>query len=136
MARIAFARRIRVSFATALLIALCALLPSSAQTPVPSNDSKPSDLPRVVSRTNLVLIPTVVADKNGEHITGLTKDDFYVRENGAAQKISAFEEITTHPGVIRRVDPNDNGFTNAVTDETRTQRLTMIVLDTLNTRFE
>ncbi len=118
------------------LLAQSAAPRSSAQSAPPSIDTKSSATPHIVSRTNLVLIPTVVTDKSGAHITGLTKDDFYVHENGAAQKISVFEEIKTQPGVIRRVDPNDTGFTNAVTPEARTQRLTMIVLDTLNTRFE
>src|SRR5882762_7312127 len=132
----ASAFRIGVLLTMALLLAQSAAPGAPAQTSAPSDDSKLSTTTRIVSRTNLVLIPTVVTDKNGVHITGLTKDDFYVHENGAAQKISVFDEITTHPGVIRRVDPNDTGFTNAVTPETRTQRLTMIVLDTLNTRFE
>lgn len=107
-----------------------------AQTNASAKDAKPSGVPRIVSHTNLVLIPTVVTDKSGAPITGLTKDDFYVHESGQAQKISVFEEIQTKPGTIRRVDPNDNGFTNAVSQEARTQRLTMIVLDTLNTRFQ
>jgi len=40
----------------------------------------------------------VVTDKSGAHIDGLTKDEFYVRENGtAAEKSRFFEEVTTHP---------------------------------------
>lgn len=78
---------------------------------------------------------TMVTDPSGAHVTGLTKDDFNVLENNQIQKISIFEEIKTQPGTIRRVDPKDTGFTNAVTPEAKTQRLTMILLDTLNTRF-
>jgi len=130
------ARRTVVLLTATLSLATSTVPNSSAQAAAPTADSQLPSTPRIVSRTNLVLIPTVVTDKSGAHIDGLTKDEFYVRENGTAQKISVFEEVTTHPGVIRRVDPNDTGFTNAVTPETRSQRVTMIVLDTLNTRFE
>src|SRR5581483_3501911 len=97
---------------------------------------KDSGTPRFVSHTSLVLIPTVVTEHGGVHVTGLTRDDFKLLENKQSQKISIFEEIKTEPGRIRRVDQNDMGFTNAVTPDAKTQRLTMIVLDTLNTRFQ
>lgn len=90
---------------------------------------------KFTSRASLVLIPTVVTDRSGAPITGLTKDDFSVTDNKAAQKITIFEEIKTGPGEIRRADPRDNIFTNMVTPEAKSQRLTMILLDTLNTQF-
>jgi VWFA-related protein len=114
------------------MLMLGAVMPALGQ----SKDAKHPGTPRFISRTSVVLIPTMVTDRSGAHVTGLTKDDFNVLENGQAQKISIFEEIKTQPGTIRRVDPKDTGFTNAVTQEAKTQRLTMIVLDTLNTRFE
>lgn len=120
---------------TALLLSLTwlasSLLAQSKDAP-PS----PSPIPRFVSRSSLVLIPTVVTDHSGAHITGLTKDDFGVLENGHTQKIAIFEEVKTEPGKIRRVEPTDAGFTNAVAPDAKSQRLTLIVLDTLNTRFQ
>jgi VWFA-related protein len=38
-----------------------------------------------------VLVPVVVTDKDGHHVTGLTQADFKVLEDGAEQKINAFE---------------------------------------------
>src|SRR5882762_7000827 len=60
------------------------------------------------ARTELVLIPTLVTDKSGNHISGLTKEDFRVLENGAEQKIATFEEITSdaHP-LSRPRNPNE-----------------------------
>ncbi|MGA2357098.1 MAG: VWA domain-containing protein, partial [Terriglobales bacterium] len=49
---------------------------------------------KFTARSELVLIPTLVTDKSGNHITGLKKEDFTVLENGAEQKIATFEEIT------------------------------------------
>ena len=37
-----------------------------------------------------VLVPVVVTDKEGHHVTGLTQADFHVFEDGAEQKIAAF----------------------------------------------
>jgi VWFA-related protein len=38
-----------------------------------------------------VLVPVVVTDKDGHHVTGLTQADFKVLEDGVEQKINAFE---------------------------------------------
>ncbi len=37
-----------------------------------------------------VLVPVIVTDKDGHHVTGLTRDDFHVFEDGVEQKISGF----------------------------------------------
>ncbi len=37
-----------------------------------------------------VLVPVIVTDKDGHHVTGLTQNDFHVFEDGVEQKISGF----------------------------------------------
>src|SRR5882672_10775996 len=102
-----FARLPFVGFTFVLPMIWTAVAPSQsreAQQPVA----------RFTSRASLVLVPTIVTDRNGAPVIGLTKDDFYVVNNKQPQKIAIFEEIKTQPGEIRRVDPHDNGFTNAI----------------------
>lgn len=99
-------------------------------------EKKDGSPPKFVSHTSLVLVPAVVTDHSGAHVAGLTKDDFAVLENEQGQKISIFEEIKTEPGELRRVTPEQAAYSNVVAPEAKTQRLTMIILDTLNTRFE
>jgi Ca-activated chloride channel homolog len=41
-------------------------------------------------RVDMVSLPVVVTDKTGRRITGLTKDDFQVYENGVRQEIAGF----------------------------------------------
>jgi len=89
---------------------------------------------RFTSRTELVLIPTLVTDKAGAHITGLKKEDFAVLENGSARQISTFEEITSDPTLLSRPTHPDE-FSNSVTGGGSTRRVTLIVLDLLNTSF-
>jgi hypothetical protein len=48
----------------------------------------------------LVLLPTLVTDKSGNHISGLKQEYFTVLENGAQQKIATFEEITERPAPV------------------------------------
>jgi VWFA-related protein len=85
-------------------------------------------------RTELVLIPTVVTDKSGKHITGLKKEDFTVLENGAEEKITTFEEVSSTPNRFSRPDvPNE--FSNSVAADPSSRRITLIMLDLINTRF-
>jgi VWFA-related protein len=89
---------------------------------------------KFTSRTELVLIPTLVTDKSGNHITGLKKEDFAVLENGAEQKISTFEEVNSDPH--RLLHPtNPNEFSNSLAGAASNRRITLMVLDLLNTPF-
>jgi len=89
---------------------------------------------KFTSRTELVLIPTLVTDKSGNHVSGLKKEDFTVLENGAEQQIATFEEITSDVHRWSRFkDPKE--FTNSVTGAAFRGRITLIVLDFINTRF-
>jgi VWFA-related protein len=85
-------------------------------------------------RTELVLIPTVVTDKSGNHITGLKREDFTVLENGSEQEITTFEEVSSTPNRFLRPDvPNE--FSNSVAADPSSRRITLIMLDLINTRF-
>jgi hypothetical protein len=94
------------------------------------------DVPNVkfTLRTELVLIPTVVTDKSGNHISGLKKEDFTVLENSAEPKITTFEEVSSTPNRFSRPDvPNE--FSNSVAADPSSRRITLIMLDLINTRF-
>ena len=89
---------------------------------------------KFTARTELVLIPTLVTDKSGTHLRGLKKEDFTVLENGAEQKISTFEEITSDARRMSR-PRNPNEFSNSLGGEPSTKRITLMVLDLINTPF-
>jgi VWFA-related protein len=98
-----------------------------------AKDKENADV-KFTARTELVLVPTLVTDKTGAHVSGLKKEDFTVLENGSVRQIASFEEITSDPHrIARRTDPNE--FSNAVTSTGATRRVTLIVLDLLNTAF-
>jgi VWFA-related protein len=89
---------------------------------------------KFTSRSELVLIPALVTDKSGNHITGLKKEDFAVFENGSERPISIFEEIASDPHRLTRPS-NANQFSNSVSDGGSNRRVTLIVLDLINTPF-
>lgn len=89
---------------------------------------------KFTSRTSLVLIPTLVTDKSGHHISGLKREDFVVLEDGAEQKIATLEEVTSDFHRLQRQNSSD-GFSNGLAGEESNPRITLVVLDLLNTPF-
>lgn len=116
-----------------VLLSLTALLTGTAMSG--GQDQQNSSGVTIISRTNFVLVPAVVEDGSGKHITGLTKDGFEIVENGKKKAIATFEEIRTTPRPIERA-PNRRGtYTNALAGDASAKRLTIYALDTVNTPF-
>ncbi len=89
------------------------------------------------SEAELVLIPTIVSDRSGAHIPNLKKEDFTILENGTEQKVAIFEEVhTTVERVVRLKSPAPRVFTNKLDTKTPYPRITIIVLDWLNTGLQ
>lgn len=85
------------------------------------------------SRTDLVMIPTLVTDKSGTHIKGLHKEDFTVLEDGSERKIALFEEVNSSGyRPLRSKSPTE--FSNSWADISG-GRITLVVLDFINTPF-
>jgi len=75
------------------------LLPTLALTLV-AGPSSPAQTPVFGTAVELVRVDVVVLDKDGRPVTGLTKDDFTVEEEGRPQAITSFE-----PVVVRSARP-------------------------------
>src|SRR3954469_10935537 len=93
-----------------------------------------NELPTFKSKAELVLVPVVVSDKNGAHVHGLKKEDFAVVEDQKEKEFLAFEAVHTEPRVMQLANAHDV-FTNTVKPEATQARVTIVVLDTLNTAF-
>lgn len=76
-----------------LPVAVPALVTLMLASPLPAQDRK---LPPLVERmeVTVVNVEAVVTDRDGRRITGLTKDDFEIYENGKRQPITNFYEVT------------------------------------------
>ncbi len=133
-----------MAFSVLVTALVLAQAPSPAASPAaqpPASSSKgaasPADVPVIKANTRLVLIDVVVRGKNDLPVTGLSKDNFTVIEEGKPQQIKFFEEHSTPtvapnaPARAARVLP-PNQYTN-VPDQGPAAPLTVILLDTLNT---
>jgi VWFA-related protein len=120
----------------ALLILLISTSLLAQQSPDPQKQPEPPDVlssPILKTRTDLVLVPVVVRDKQGKHIPGLTKDAFRLEENGKDQIVTLFEEVQAPASDPLPIPVVDRGYSNLPYDNTRELRLTILLLDLLNT---
>jgi VWFA-related protein len=112
-------------------IAFCLLI--AAHSEDKTNDSKTDPL-KITAHSDLVLVPALVTDKSGNHISGLKQEDFTLLENGTAQKIATFEEVTSNAAQVARA-VKENEFSNSLSGNGQAARVTIIVLDFINTPF-
>ena len=66
---------------------------SPAPQPVPSA----APLPTFTAEVEQVVVDVVVTDKQGLPVTGLSKSDFSVEEDGAPQSVATFEAVQLAP---------------------------------------
>jgi VWFA-related protein len=99
-------------------------LPLLAQTPTPSSPSSQQSpaagyaTPLFNATTRNVILDAVVRDKKGSVVTGLTRNDFVIREDNTPQEIRSFDAVT------------------AGTSAEDATPHTILLVDELNTRFE
>jgi VWFA-related protein len=117
---------LRVRFYMVIFAATCYVVVAT------HSQEKSQPAKKFAVHTELVLIPTVVIDKEGSHVTGLRREDFAIFQDGDEQKLGSFEEITT---AARGLPPSDksNVFSNSFLANYPVPRFTVIVLDLINT---
>jgi VWFA-related protein len=124
-------------FAIASAVAVLGIAGASAlqesnkqEAPKPAN-SQPF---KVSVATNLVIVPVIVTDKQGNHITGLTVADFEVKEDGKGQELVRLDELNADIKKVEQSPVAAKVFTNRMAEE-RPKKLEIIALDQVNTPF-
>src|SRR5262249_37539775 len=74
--------------ARAIVTASLLLIPITTRS-----QEKPEEPPRFPATVELVTVDAVVVDAKGKAVSGLTKDDFTVLENGVPQAVTRFEAV-------------------------------------------
>ncbi|HSY57923.1 MAG TPA: VWA domain-containing protein [Terriglobales bacterium] len=97
--------------------------PPQAQTPA-------NKKPGIAVRSEVVLVPTVVTNHAGAHVSDLTQNDFTILENGQPQKIAFFQHIQTAVQPTEQATLPAGEFKNS--PGTRSDRSAILVLDLLN----
>lgn len=111
---------------------MCILL--TAQSKDGQSGSQNSEAFKLSVKSNLVLVPVIVTDKHGKHITGLKAEDFEIKENGSAQKIIRIDELTSEASKVDQPAVASNAFTNELVAE-HPKKLEIVALDHVNTPF-
>ncbi len=102
--------------------------------PPPPAASTPSPQSAVHVTTRVVQVSVTVHDDRGRPVTGLTKDDFVLFDQGQRQQITSFSEQTNLVTTTRAAAPNV--FTNKFEPGGPSQPpLTVVVLDTYNAGY-
>jgi VWFA-related protein len=111
-------------FGLPLLVIPFTAIPLLAQNPKLSSSSSQQSpaagyaSPLFNATTRNVILDAVVTDKKGNVVTGLTRNDFAIREDNAPQEIRSFDAVTA-----------------GISTEDATPH-TILLVDELNTRFE
>jgi VWFA-related protein len=113
-----------------------AVFAGSAPQAAKQEQAQPPSNPtyKVSVRSNMVLVPVIVTDKEGKHVTGLKPEDFEVKEEGEVQKISSFDENNAESAKVQVPNAAPNSFTNELIAE-HPKKMVIMALDRINTPF-
>ena len=102
---------VRYIFVQSLI--LCCVGAVFAQKPTPTPSATPTVIVDDTSKTFEVRLPVTVKDKKKNLISGFTKDDFVVLEDGVPQQVTFFTADKTNPpvyvGVLMDTSPSTAG---------------------------
>ena len=93
------------------------------------------------SRTDLVLVPVVVHDKQGKHVSGLSAADFTLQDDGAKQNLASVEEVASDsspaapPPELAADVKRGVLFTNQVARSSQPKTILIFAVDLLNAPF-
>ncbi|MCU1305332.1 MAG: hypothetical protein JWN45_27 [Acidobacteriaceae bacterium] len=110
---------------------LLILLLSSATAIFAVQASPSQSIPTFRTRTELVTVPVIVL-RRGEHVSGLTKDDFELEEDGQHKQLASFEEIGDTNSKVKLASPPPGVYTNEVLTDGPVS-VVVILLDLINT---
>jgi VWFA-related protein len=124
----------RIDRAVCLAILLLSSL-AIAQSESKEKSADTKDVPTFHSRSDLVFVPVVVK-RHGAHVAGLKKEDFRIEQDGKAQEISVFEEVSDASPATAAIPSAAPGVVSnySVVDQ-HPRRVLIVVLDMVNTPF-
>jgi VWFA-related protein len=122
-----------ISIRTLVALSCTFIISAAAQNPPAT--------PTFKSRSDLVLVPVVVHDRQGKHVSGLSADDFTLQDNGAKQDLASVEEVTADsspaapPHELAADIKRGVLFTNQVAKSSQPKRILIFVIDLVNAPF-
>jgi VWFA-related protein len=116
-----------------LLFGVAPLALLGQEKPQPSPSPAAVEAPTFPSQVELVTVDAVVTDKKGSAVSGLTKDDFTILEDGQPQSIASFEAVNIPSAPSATPVPRPRVSTNILPPgAAHTGRSFTIVFDSLH----
>jgi VWFA-related protein len=126
-------------FAGGLAFSQSAPPPPPAQQ-APAGIQNPSDATILRAVVRLIQVTVVAEDGDGKPVTDLKKEDFLLRDNGQAQKLTFFAEqnsVAARVSTIGTTPAPSNFFSNHVENSpSGANSVTILLFDALNTDFK
>jgi VWFA-related protein len=126
--------RIKHVFIGAIISFAGAAFAFAQSAPPPPALPTPSAQSAVHVTTRIVQVSVTVHDDQGRPVTGLTKDDFVLLDEGKRQQITSITEQNNNL-TTTAATPRPNLFTNRFEKSAPQPVLTVLVLDAYNTRY-
>jgi VWFA-related protein len=107
---------------------------------VPAPAQNPGEGPALRFMVRLIQVTVVAEDSDGKPVSDLKKEDFALRDNGQAQKLSFFAQQNTPASQLNTVAegsaPASDFFSNHVENSpSGANSVTILLFDALNTQF-
>ena len=111
--------------------------PSQAAPPPSPRAQTSSNAPPVRVTSRLVQVTVTVQDRDGHPVTGLSKDDFKIFDQGQPQQIASFSAQTSRVTADASAPASPNLFSNHTAQPADSQPpLTVIVMDAFQAKFQ
>jgi VWFA-related protein len=129
-------------FMCAAAILLGSALAFSQSVPIPTTSTgtaqNPSAAPAIRFMVRMIQVTVVAEDSNGKPVTDLKKEDFTLRDEGEAQKVSFFAQQDTPAAQLHTsAAAPSNFFSNHVeSSPSGANSVTILLFDALNTQFK
>jgi VWFA-related protein len=111
----------------------CALLTSLVEAQQKASPTQADSVPTFRAQTRVVLVDVIVSDNKGQFVPGLKTEDFTVKEDGKAQRVSGFNlHRYEAPRPLPSMQLPPNQYTN-FSQQDPGGAVTILLLDVLNT---
>lgn len=118
----------------AIVIALAVLLCCGSLCAQQASSAEATPVFR--SRSQMVLVPVIVKSHGGNHVSGLTKNDFVIKEDGIQRSVVVCDEVKAAATPSYRVasESAPSQFSNVQQGQAE-HRIVILALDAINTPF-
>jgi len=128
-------RRAMLRLVCGVIFVISFLSGSRAVAQAGADQTAGTQVRKFAGRTQLVLVPVVVTDEHGKHVSGLGRGAFKIEEGKKEREATIFEEVKTVAPETEARAAKVAGYSNFAVSDVHNWRVSVVVLDLLNTGY-